>query len=83
MPALHLIFSTSGFRSCLTRNAADDVILLLQDGVYAQPAERPVLVLGEHARSRGLESRFEAQQLIDWDQMVRLTTSCSPVVSWR
>ncbi|MBM4203758.1 MAG: hypothetical protein FJ194_06345 [Gammaproteobacteria bacterium] len=81
MPALHLIFSSAGLKSCLLRSNPNDVLLLLQDGVHAKAPEG-ASVLREHAVARGIESQFLASQFVDWDDMVRLTASCSPVVSW-
>jgi len=82
MPALHLVFSPAGLEACLHRRNPDDILLLLQDGVHAQ-APQDASVIREHATARGLENRFNAEQFVDWDDMVRLAASCSPVVSWR
>lgn len=83
MPALHLIFSPEGERHSRSRRAPDDQVLLLQDGVLADPAStQSVQVLTDDAIARGIAFRFSTEQLIDWNDFVRLTETCSPVVSW-
>lgn len=81
MPALHLIFSRQGARNCLARSAPDDLFLLLQDGVYSRDIPG-ASVLREHVVVRGLHDRVPIERLVDWDDMVRMTETASPVVSW-
>ncbi len=82
MSTLHLIFSQAGADACLDRSRPDDKFLLLQDGVYVRhfPAAK---VLDEHAKARGVLTFVRAEQLINWDEFVSLTTTHAPVVSWR
>lgn len=81
MPTLHLIFSHQGARNCLARSAPDDLFLLLQDGVYCREIAGAA-VLREHALARGLRDQVAAGNLVDWDDVVRMTEHASPVVSW-
>ena len=80
MATLHLIFSPAGARDC--RYGPDDVLLLLQEGVYARDMDA-ARVLEDDARARGLLPVIAADRLVDWDGVVALTEACNPVVSWR
>jgi sulfur relay protein TusB/DsrH len=83
MATLHLVFSRAGHAACADRCLKDDVVLLLQDGVYATDAPEHALVIASDAQARGVTAAYNSAQLIDYDRMVELTALHSPVVSWR
>ncbi len=80
MAALHLVNSLSGLRSCLTRRAADDVIVLLHDAAAIIDVSVAVKRIGQHAHARGLPASAED---IDYADLVALTEQHKPIVSWR
>lgn len=81
--SLHLVFSTSGWRSCRVRLAHADAVVLLGDGVYAahQAEHSAVHVLEEDAHIRGIAVDAK-HTLISYDELVALCTQYQPVVSW-
>ena len=88
--SLHLIFSPTGAKACLSRWSPDDSLVLLGDGVYAanQLTQSPVPaaaidMMASDAEARGItESEQGGISCIDYKQLVGLTEEHSPVVSW-
>ena len=81
--SLHLVFSTSGWRSCRARLAHADAVVLLGDGVYTanQAENSAVHVLEEDAQIRGVAVDAK-HTLISYEELVTLCTEYQPVVSW-
>lgn len=88
MAVLHLVNRASALADCLTVAAADDAVLLLQDGVYAavaaQAPPRPLHALEPDVRARGLAARLGGHvTVVDDAGFVALVEAHQPVVSWR
>ena len=84
MSALHLVFSTAGLAACDKRRTADDVLVLVSDGAYAAMGNNPIdraYVIGSDLATRGVVNA-QAIEEIEYDRLVDLCTSHSPVVSW-
>ena len=78
----------SALRDCLDAFAEGDVLLLIEDGVYAAQAashtELPgenTFVLGADARARGIAIAPNVQ-VIDEERWVALCVEHTPIVSW-
>lgn len=88
MPTLHLVNKQSALAACLAVAAAEDAVLLLEDGVYAGvPAlapERPLHALAADVTARGIANRLAEQvRVIDDAGFVSLVEVHQPVVTWR
>ena len=84
--SLHLVFTTAGLRACQPRADADDVMLLIGDGVYAGLAADTswpcaVQALQDDAAARGVTDRLHVDA-IGYDDFVALCTKHKPIVSW-
>ncbi|NCF76818.1 MAG: sulfurtransferase complex subunit TusB [Proteobacteria bacterium] len=89
--SLHLVFSEQGLHSCLKRKHPDDIVLMLDDGVYAclkwhqarLPSDKARL-LSADAKARGIsDAQRGAIETVDYDGLVALTEVHSPIVSWK
>ena len=78
---LHIVNNTQSFSSELC--AQDDVIVLIENGVYADLADmsQSVYVIQADRKARGLDIKCQ-QRDISYDQFVALCTEHSKVVSW-
>jgi tRNA 2-thiouridine synthesizing protein B len=88
MATLHLVNKAAALQSCLRVAAADDVILLLEDGVYAavgeHAPERTTHALEVDVTARGLHGRLAPQIVVTSDAgFVALVEAHHPVVTWR
>lgn len=88
MAALHLVNKAAALQHCLSVAAAEDAVLLLEDGVYAAVAAlappRPVYVLAVDVGARGLADRLGEQTRLASDaDFVALVVAHQPVVTWR
>ena len=89
--SLHLVFSEQGSHSCLTRRHSDDIVVMLDDGVYACPqwhqARLPsdkARLLSADAEARGIsDAQRGAIETVDYEGLVALTEVHSPIVSWK
>lgn len=91
---LHTVNKPPGFppmASCLQFAAADDVILLLEDGVYHGAAgaamiagiDNPVYAIEADVMARGLSGRMQdGVTLVDYAGFVELCTQCKLVKNW-
>jgi sulfur relay protein TusB/DsrH len=86
---LHMIHSAAALDRSLARTTADAALLLLEDGVYAALAPRPIparaiYVLAEDLAARGLAPGDLAPGIaaVDMKGFVALTVAHSPIVSW-
>lgn len=85
MNTLHLISSEQGMRDCRRVAAAEDTLVLLQDGVYADTAKvkQNLVVLSEDAEARGVGKRLSTSiARIDYGGLVRLVETHKPIVTW-
>lgn len=94
MSTLHLLSKppehSNCLNSCLAVIGANDVLLLLGDGVYAglpaysdQLADIRCYALAADVNARGLQTRLSAYcTCIDDTQFVDLSTSCKNSQSW-
>lgn len=92
---LHIV-STSPFASqalaqCLARMAAEDGLLLIQDGVYLLTEHQlppqiagssKLFVLSEDMQARGLNCVHPDINVIDYGQFVALTLAYPHTLSW-
>lgn len=88
MAALHLVVRSAALGPCAEACAAEDAILLLQDGVYAAAAagELPnaVFALEPDVAARGLAGRLPGAVAVASDaDFVDLVIAHQPVVTWR
>jgi sulfur relay protein TusB/DsrH len=89
--SLHLVFSEQGMDSCLKRRHPTDIVLMLDDGVYACPlwhqANLPsnmARLLRKDADARGISAAQRgAIETVDYEGLVALTEAHSPIVSWK
>jgi sulfur relay protein TusB/DsrH len=84
---LHTINNSSALDKCLGLIARDDVVVLLEDGVYiAMKSDRisaNVYVIEADAKARGINQRLEpAATQIDYNQFVELSTQADKICSW-
>ena len=81
---LHLIFSPAGWQSCVARLGAEDVVILLGDGVYVadRVVQREVLVIEEDCTIRGVKVMNEAATYIGYADMVKCCVENNPIMSW-
>ena len=85
MATLHIVNRPRALASALEVAAADDPVLLIEDGVYAAltAESRDILVLEDDARARGVAQRLPAgMRLIGYAEFVDLAAEHSPIVSW-
>lgn len=95
MATLHLINKSPAgsdtFDACLRVIAADDVILLIEDGVYGAMAGTETgrtlasiaAALSADVEARGLQGRLsEGIRMVNDDDFVELCTRCDRVMSW-
>jgi tRNA 2-thiouridine synthesizing protein B len=94
MPTLHLVNKSAALAACLRVAAADDSVLLLEDGVYAAAAGlEPAASRNDECRlyalqvdvvARGLAGRLAEQiELVSDDEFVALVVAHQPIVTWR
>lgn len=88
MAVLHLVNHAEALGDCLAVAAAEDAVLLLEDGVYAGVAalapDRPVHALAPDVVARGLGDRLGGQvTVIDDAGFVSLVEAHQPIVTWR
>lgn len=92
---LHIInqspYQKSAFSQAIKVAAAQDAILLVDDGVYAltgdylqQIKQHPAqwLAINEHLALRGLKPEPGAAKLIDFDAFVSLSMKAQHCLSW-
>ena len=80
MAVLHLVSSRGGLRACQQRAGAQDVVVLLGDGVYMAADSEDAWVLEDHAEARGVPRDGRG---ISIEKLVELTEAHAPVVTWR
>lgn len=86
MPCLHVVNRSVALDACLRVARADDVILLIEDGVYAGVCrhDRPLLAIDTDVRARGLGDRLDsAVSVMTYADFVDLVVAHQPVISWR
>ena len=87
MAVLHVVNRPSALASCLGASSADDVVLLIEDGVYAGVSAelgREFLAIDVDVRARGLAKRMSEQvTVVTYADFVRLAEVNSPIVTWR
>ena len=89
--SLHLVFSEQGLHSCLKRRHPDDIVLMLDDGVFAcsqwhhlSLPSGMARLLKTDADARGISNAQRgAIETVDYDGLVALTEAHSPIVSWK
>lgn len=97
---LHIIYKSpsesQSFENCLAACAPQDVILLIENGVFCAlldsisgnqfvnlAKQKKVFLLAEHAIERGVLSRLiDNLQSIDFEGFVDLTVEHYPVLRW-
>ena len=86
MATLHLLAAADAAASCLAALAPGDSLLLIGDGVFAQPAQTPVDarvgILGDDAARRGVVPRDGVRQL-SYEDFVAWAVACERSVTWR
>lgn len=87
MAVLHLVNRATALASCLEAASLDDVVLLIENGVYAaaQPplADRPLLAMGLDVQARGLGDRLtDNVEVVSYADFVSLAEAHNPVVTW-
>lgn len=82
---LHTINKVTGFELCQHLIAANDKVVLLEDGVYLglSPLPFSIFAIRMDVEARGLAGRVkEPVELIDYSDFVRLCTEADKVCSW-
>ncbi|UTW45836.1 sulfurtransferase complex subunit TusB [bacterium SCSIO 12696] len=90
MMILHTVnkspFSNSAYHSCLRLAAPEDVILLLEDGVYGALTDMPagqICALKNDVQARGLLEKIpEKVVLVGYSEFVQMACEASAVQSW-
>lgn len=87
MAALHIVNRPSALESCLGTASADDVVLLIEDGVYAATdaaLKRKLSAIGVDVHARGLAARVrEHVTIVTYADFVQLVEVNNPIVTWR
>lgn len=93
MATLHLLTRMTAVASCLACAGGEDVILLIEDGVYvAATPERlgegagvTIYALSEHLTARGLDPERVGRpvRLADFSRFVGLAVAHERIVNWR
>jgi len=92
MTTLHILNKTF-YDNCQQAVAPNDVLLLIQDGVYlmlnqnfidfvTKNSIHTLYALQNDAVARGLKPTTASAKLIDYQRFVELTVNHSPIVSW-
>ncbi len=82
---LHTINKVAGLALCQHLIAADDKVVLLEDGVYLglQPLPFSICAIRLDVEARGLVGRLkEPVELIDYSDFVSLCTEADKICSW-
>lgn len=88
---LHILTQSPGtdtFRQCLDAVNQDDGLLLIQNGVYANPGQHisspvaKIYALSADRQARGLTDSDHDTQVIDYDEFVALTLKYDKTVTW-
>lgn len=93
---LHIVnkspFGSTALRDCLRLCRSDDLLLLIEDGVYAASASHAdellaatpqVHVLREDVAARGLDGQIDSRIThIDYSGFVQLCCDHNPIQSW-
>ncbi|TKB44825.1 sulfurtransferase complex subunit TusB [Thalassotalea mangrovi] len=95
MANLHLLRS-SGFthmklQQCQTALLEDDLVLLIDDGVYnlkhpiveQLASKHQVYALTDHVSARGIVAPLPNVTLCDYEQFVSLTLAADKVITWQ
>jgi sulfur relay protein TusB/DsrH len=85
---LHLVFSPAGLAACQAQLATGDAIVLLEDGVSARAACKPLAgmrcrALGPDLSARGLSVEHDTVHSIDHGALVSLCIAFARSSSWR
>ena len=87
MAVLHIVNRPAALDSCLGTASAEDVVLLIEDGVYAGASaevERKLHAIDVDIRARGLATRMNEQVVVvTYADFVRLAEEHTPAVTWR
>ena len=87
MAVLHIVNRPAALESCLGASSANDVVLLIEDGVYAgATAEvgRELHAIDVDVRARGIAKRMnERVTVVTYADFVRLAEVNNPIVTWR
>ena len=87
MAVLHVVNRTAALRSCLGAAAADDVVLLIEDAVYAGASgdvDRTLHAVDVDVRARGIADKLsERVTVVTYAGFVELAAVNNPIVSWR
>ncbi|MGS2722451.1 sulfurtransferase complex subunit TusB [Porticoccus sp. GXU_MW_L64] len=79
-------FDHQAYQSCRRNLACDDLLLLLEDGVYGVLTELPsnkVFALRGDIQARGLSNKVPPQvTLVDYPDFVQLACDANAVQSW-
>lgn len=79
---MHLVFSVNGWKACEPCTSADDIIVLMGDGVYATPKQQ-VYAIADDLQVRGMFNNTNPSMIsISYDDFVSLTESHHPSISW-
>ena len=88
---LHLIqkspFATSALKDCLNVINEQDIILLMQDGVYSCQSPQlktnnRILALQDDLDARGIQINGDCIEAISYDDFVTFCTQCKNTISW-
>jgi sulfur relay protein TusB/DsrH len=91
MAVLHVVNRPQALASCLGAAADEDVVLLIEDGVYAgvrAPAiaeiEHQLCAIDIDVRARGIAERMgERVTIVTYADFVQLAQANNPIVTWR
>jgi tRNA 2-thiouridine synthesizing protein B len=81
---LHTVNKTSALAKCQNLMAADDIMLLIEDGVYlALQGVNKGFALKADVEARGIADRMpEGIRIIDYAGFVNLTAEADKVCAW-
>lgn len=88
MAVLHVVNHAASLPACLAMAAAEDAVLLIEDGVYGAARgavqAHPLYALEADVVARGLAGRLAGGvELVDDAGFVELVIRHCPVVTWR
>ncbi|MEM6999673.1 MAG: hypothetical protein AAF529_02730 [Pseudomonadota bacterium] len=76
---LHLAFSLQGLTACLQRRRPDEPLVLMGDAVYENSTIENGYRLVTDLEQRGLPLSGDT---VDYTDLVQMTVTHSPVISW-
>lgn len=87
MAVLHIVNRPAALDNCLGTAKVEDIVLLIEDGVYAGVSanvKRELHAIDVDIRARGIATRMnEHVRVVSYADFVQLAEEHTPAVTWR